>query len=256
MDYSRLKRAMGLLFFFLMIGAIFSSKKSIIDEADQPDLSIATASEGMECGDESGKIAYLTFDDGPSKNTAKVLDILKEYNVTASFFLIGSEATPEYKEVINRMINEGHSVGLHCMIHDYSKLYGYNGNCYESILEEKRYLSQTFGIETSIYRLPGGSCNKRICNKNELLEKLRKDGLYGFDWNVCAEDSLGNPDASTIARNVIMQLDSKEIVLVLMHDGVINDATIKALPWILKELKREGYQFRSLENAPEMLFKW
>lgn len=250
MDYGRLKRALGLLLFCMMISLSVRTERSVLRSGDESEDEYVDGSNI----DVAEKVAFLTFDDGPSKNTEKVLDILDEYNIKASFFVIGSEATDEYREELNRMVSSGHCVGLHCRIHDYKKLYSSDGNCVSEILAEKQYLKNSFGIDTDICRLPGGSYNKYINNRKALLSGLRQEGLQVFDWNVSGEDSIGRPGQYTITRNVLGQLKDKKYVLILLHDGIINDETVRALPEIIDGLLEKGYGFKTLNDEMSMVF--
>ncbi|MGN0165791.1 MAG: polysaccharide deacetylase family protein [Lachnospiraceae bacterium] len=204
---------------------------------------------------ESAGTVYLTFDDGPSENTERVLDILKEYDAVATFFLIGDSATEDYSDVIKRMIEEGHAVGLHCSCHNYNKVYEDTSSCVESILSEREYLRNQFGIESSICRLPGGSTNRYIKNKDSVVETLHSEGLKIFDWTVSAEDSVGVPTAESIMKNIFPEVYNQENAIILMHDGVCNGLTADLLPQILERLTEYGYKFGSLDEREEFFYK-
>lgn len=198
---------------------------------------------------------YLTFDDGPSVNTESVLDTLKEYNVKATFFLVGNSVTEEYEGILQRMIDEGHEIGLHCSCHRYNQVYSDTSSCVESILEERKFLYEEYGIESNICRLPGGSTNKFIKNRDEVLEILHSEGLKVFDWNVTAEDSVGVPTAESIMKNIFPDVYNREEPIVLMHDGVNNKLTADLLPQILEKLTEYGYEFCTLPERDEFLHK-
>lgn len=206
-------------------------------------------------GKESAGTVYLTFDDGPSNNTEKVLDALKEYNAVATFFLIGDSATEEYSDVIERMEEEGHAIGLHCSCHNYNKIYSDTSTCVKSILEEKDFLLTEYGIDSSLCRLPGGSTNIYISDKETIVNTLHSEGLKIYDWNVSAEDSVGVPTAESIMKNLFPAVYNHEEPIVLMHDGVCNNLTAELLPQILEKLTDYGYEFATLEECDEFFYK-
>ena len=139
------------------------------------------------------KTMYLTFDDGPSKeNTDKVLDVLKEKNVKATFFVIG-EYVRKYPDTARRIVEEGHTIGIHCDVHDYSIIYA---NPAAFIADfEKAYdtVYQITGVEAKLFRFPGGSVNaynKQVCG--DIVKELEAKGFIYFDWNASLEDTIGN----------------------------------------------------------------
>ncbi len=212
-------------------------------------------SETMASADETiRRRVYLTFDDGPSSNTERVLDVLNEYDIKASFFLIGNQINEDNYEIVERMRDEGHAIGLHCSCHNYNKLYSGEYACMESILEEKKMLEESFGICSTIYRLPGGSTNIYITNKDKIISGLREEGLRGFDWNVSAEDSVGIPTKESIMNNIFKDIERVKEPVILLHDGVGNLLTAEMLPQILEKLVSSGYDFETLESHEEMLF--
>lgn len=201
------------------------------------------------------KKVYLTFDDGPSRNTEKILDILKEYDAVATFFVIGNSVTEDYAGVLERMVSEGHAVGLHCSCHSYNSIYKDTSSCVDSILDEREYLLSEFGIESTLCRLPGGSANIYIQNKQTVLDTLHAEGIKIYDWNVSAEDSVGVPTSDSIMKNIFPAVYDKEEPIILLHDGVINNLTAQILPQILEELTGYGYEFGTLEEREEFFYK-
>lgn len=201
------------------------------------------------------KVVYLTFDDGPSRYTSKVLDTLKTYDAKATFFLIGDSITEEYEDLIFRMEEEGHAIGLHCSCHNYNKIYESTESCTESILAEREFLRASYGIETDLCRLPGGSTNIYINNREQVIEVLHNEGLRIFDWNVSAEDSVGIPSEESIMENIFPEIYDFQAPVVLLHDGICNELTANLLPEIMKELDENGYVFKSLAEREEFFYK-
>ena len=171
------------------------------------------------------KTMYLTFDDGPSEEyTEQILDVLKEKDVKATFFLIG-EYVEKYPQVAKRIADEGHTIGIHCYRHDYDVLY----ESVESYLEDFRkaydaVLTAT-GVEAELFRFPGGSVNaynKDTCA--DIVKEMTAQGFIYFDWNASLGDAVKNPDTGQILANAAATtLDRKKVVM-LAHDRVENTA--------------------------------
>lgn len=201
------------------------------------------------------RICYLTFDDGPSENTEIILDILKENEIKATFFVVGESLTEERKAIMERIIEEGHAIGMHANVHNYEKLYASLESFladYDALYEQ---LKTTYGIETALYRFPGGSAC--IClngNGKTYVQEMAKRGFSCFDWNISGEDSVGSPTVSSIQRNVLTKGLECRRAYVLLHDSNVADQTAAALPEIIKEFREEGFVFESLENAESYVF--
>ena len=205
---------------------------------------------------EGEKICYLTFDDGPSKNTIKILDILKEYDVKATFFVIGNCICEDSRGILERMIKEGHAIGLHANNHVYEKFYASETSFLKDYEELYVTLKEEYGIETSLFRFPGGSACKYLYGRGrEYVSKMQERGFACFDWNVTGEDSVGTPTVYSIQKNVFDRVFRYEKPIVLLHDSVIADVTVDALPGILEKLRENGYEFASLEHREEYVFK-
>lgn len=194
------------------------------------------------------KICYLTFDDGPSENTLKILEILKAHNAKATFFVMN---TPKI-EYIKNIFDDGHTVGLHTSSHNYEKLYA-NPNAYYSDLKEiSDKVKSIIGVDSKIVRFPGGSSNKvseKYCKglMPELIKTVQQKGYFYFDWNVDSLDAnSSNISYTKIRDGVLASAVNKNSICVLMHDSSAKSATAEALPEILTGLKKQGYVFRAL----------
>lgn len=201
------------------------------------------------------KICYLTFDDGPSENTVKILDILKQYDAKATFFVIGNSLCEENRPIVERIIEEGHAIGLHAYNHVYKKFYASETSYLEDYEKLYQILKEEYGIETALFRFPGGSaCKYNGGNGKEYVSKMRQRGFSCFDWNVTGEDSVGTPTIDSIQKNVFARVFEYEKPVVLLHDSCIADVTVEALPGILEKVKEQGYKFASVENRQEYIF--
>lgn len=204
---------------------------------------------------EKKKICYLTFDDGPSKNTMKILDILKQYNAKATFFVIGNCICEENRNIIERIIEEGHAIGLHANNHVYEKFYADETSFLQDYQCLYETLKEEYGIETAMFRLPGGSACKYLYGKGkDYVEKMHEKGFSCFDWNVTGEDSVGTPTVHSIQQNVFDRVFRYETPIVLLHDSCIADKTVEALPGVIEKIREEGYIFMTLEQREEYVF--
>lgn len=205
---------------------------------------------------EAEKICYLTFDDGPSHNTEKVLDILKKYDIKATFFLIGSEIGEEDTEVLSRMKKEEHAIGLHSNVHDFDKIYAGVESCVMDFEAEKKRLLDEYGIDTVLFRFPGGSaCTYMEGQRDAYIDTMQEKGFMCFDWHVSGEDSVGNPTVYSIQKCVADTVFEYERPIILLHDSGIADATVDALPGIIESMRKEGYIFKTLEERDEYIFR-
>ena len=204
---------------------------------------------------EEEKVCYLTFDDGPSKNTIKILDLLKQYDAKATFFVIGNSICEENRPIIERIIQEGHAIGLHAYNHVYEKFYATENSYLKDYETLYKVLKDDYGVETALFRFPGGSaCKYLYGNGKEYVKKMQEKGFACFDWNVTGEDSVGTPTVSSIQKNVFERVFSYNTPIVLLHDSCIANVTVEALPGILEKVKENGYRFDTLEHRKEYIF--
>ncbi|WP_288162231.1 polysaccharide deacetylase family protein [Dubosiella newyorkensis] len=141
------------------------------------------------------KVVYLTFDDGPSENTAKILDILDKYNAKATFFVTGNH--PEYNKYMKRAAKEGHTIGLHTYTHNYSQLYSSEEAYFDDLQQISDMVEDVTGKKSKVIRFPGGSSNMISANyvdglMTTLTQKVQEQGYQYFDWNVDSTDASGN----------------------------------------------------------------
>lgn len=201
------------------------------------------------------KRCYLTFDDGPTANiTPQILDVLRRYNVKATFFEVGSliETNPD---VARRVYEEGHLIANHSNSHNYEKLYASTSSfmneinsCYDIIK------SVTDGEEPfKLIRFPGGSYDSDDDSystvKQECKTALANDGYYFCDWNSLTGDAEGKKKGAEELLSYLKQsLNTNRNAIVLMHDASSKQATVDALPSIIEYLASEGYTFHRLDD--------
>ncbi len=202
-------------------------------------------------------VIYLTFDDGPSNSsTPKILKILKQENVKATFFVIHHEAS--LQRFIHQEHQEGHTVALHSYTHNYGRVYQSSTNYFDDLNKIRNEVFQLTGEYSNIIRFPGGSSNTvskkyKVGIMQELSSEVLKRGYHYFDWNVDSNDGAGEKNPDKIYWNVINGLSKQRENVVLMHDFENNTGTLQALPRIIQYGKENGYQFKQITMETNMV---
>lgn len=190
---------------------------------------------------------YLTFDDGPSNNTSKILDILKQEDIKATFFLVNFNSS--YNPVVKRIYDEGHSIGIHSYTHNYKLIYSSVSAYFDDLNKMNDKIKTITGSDTKLLRFPGGSSNT-ISSFNKgimttLVKEVTNAGYHYFDWNVDSSDAWSARNSNDVYNNVINNL-KKGNNIVLMHDLSSNEKTVNALEKIIKDAKEKGYIFANI----------
>lgn len=193
----------------------------------------------------NGKVIYLTFDDGPSQYTPKLLEILRKYNVKATFFVVNTQ----YIHLLPEMVADGHAIGVHTGSHVYQEIYADETAFFADFKIVHDQIYALTGQKTTIMRFPGGSSNV-ISNFNpgimtRLTQLVTDYGLQYFDWNVDSKDSGRSKTAQQVFQTVVNGIGDKTCSIVLQHDihGYSVDAVERIIQWGLAN----GYQFLPLE---------
>ncbi len=217
-----------------------------------------SAAEVVAPASDAGKKVYLTFDDGPSERTDEVLDILKKYNVKATFFVVaprekGSEES--YKERYRRIVNEGHTLAIHSYTHDYIKIYKDIDTFSKDVLTMQQYIYDITGYKPTVYRFPGGSSNsyfKQNVTVRQCIDWLTANGFTYYDWNVSSGDANNvPPSAAQILNNIFVgnySVSTQKNPVVLMHDSRTKTTTVEALPQIIERIKALGYEIAPITS--------
>lgn len=219
--------------------AIISRTINVVNPYDSPDLN------GL------GKTIYLTFDDGPSSSiTPSLLQILKEENVKATFFVINHDDGLNY--LIKQEHDEGHTVALHSFTHDYSYVYSSVDNYFNDLMSIQNKVESITGVKSNIIRFPGGSSNtvSRKYSKGImtiLTNKVSEQGYIYFDWNVSSGDAGGATNSNQVYNSVVNHLVYKNNI-VLMHDFEGNYKTLNAIRDIIHFGKEHGYTFATITS--------
>lgn len=205
-----------------------------------------------ESNKENKKIAYLTFDDGPTKKeTAKILDILKEENIKATFFVVGKHVK-EYPELVKREYDEGHYIANHGYSHNNKKLYQSQESFKNEIKNTDVEIAKALNMEeycSHIFRFPNGYKTKKYkYQKKEDVKILEELGYYYIDWNCLNKDSEVKTSNVELMRNLKNTSKDKSTLIVLMHDtGDVNN-TSEILKQSIEYLKQQGFEFRNMQG--------
>lgn len=213
-----------------------------VSEAEEPASEEAlTPEELLEQSTEKKKV-YLTFDDGPSRYSDELLDILKKYDVKATFFVIG-RTDEESKRIYKRIVDEGHTLAMHSYTHKYEQIYENLDSFKKDVEKLSDLLYKTTGVRPKYYRFPGGSSNQvsKVSIK-KCISYLNQKGITYFDWNTVNGDATGeNYTEKQMVATVMEGVHKNNNSIVLMHDTVSRDTTVNSLPMLIKKLKKEGY---------------
>ena len=202
-----------------------------------------------------GRVCCLTFDDGPSANTDRVLELLDRYGIQATFFVVGtSAATPAGQERMKQIVAAGHALGMHSWSHDYKTI----SSSVDAFLADfdrlYQYIYEVTGARPSVYRFPGGSLNGYDRGVyQEIVAEMARRGFVYYDWNASAQDATAVPrPAWEIAADCLRGV-GRELVVVLCHDSAARGTTVDALPAVIEGYQRAGYTFSSLHPGVEQV---
>ena len=188
---------------------------------------------------ENKRIAYITFDDGPSKYTSQIVDILDENDVKGTFFML-NDNMKVFSNVVKRIVDEGHGAGFHGVSHDIKKLY----KTEDSAIEEFKTCDRTFynitGKNSKIIRIPFGSKPNMV---ESLYNKFVAEGFLLWDWTIDTEDWKSSRDQ--IVSNILYYARDKDEIVILLHE---NERTVSCLNDIITILKERGYDIRPITS--------
>ena len=192
---------------------------------------------------------YLTFEDGPSENTEAILDILDQYQVKATFFVVG-KTDEESQALYKRIVEDGHTLGMHSYSNKYSTIYE-SKEAFESDFTQLRdYLYELTGVESHYYRFPGGSSNQ-ISNVDmaEFIQYLDSQNVVYYDWNVSSGDATSQAYSSEdIVANVTSNVVKYKTSVVLLHDADDKSTTVEALAPLIEALQAMNAQILPIDE--------
>lgn len=206
------------------------------------------APQALDASVAKDKTAFLTFDDGPSDNTDTILQTLKSEGVKATFFVIGQTGEKDLTRM-RRIVEEGHTIGMHSYSHSYNKIYAsveaFLGDMYQVF----KLIKVTTGVTPTCFRFPGGSINdyNKAVHKNIKAEMMRR-GFVPYDWNVSGGDASSKsytPDQLT--QNVLSGISGKNRAIVLMHDAAAKKSTAQAVGQMIAGIRDKGFSLETLD---------
>ena len=200
------------------------------------------------------KVVYLTFDDGPSRYTSRVLDILDKYGVKATFFV--TNQFPAYQYMIGETYRRGHTIALHTYTHNYATVYASEDAYYHDLSMINDICVRQTGVAPNIVRFPGGTSNtvsKRYCKgiMSTLANSISYHGYYYCDWNVSSGDAGGAKTRAAVANNVISGIKRHSVSVVLQHD--ITSHSVEAVDDIIFWGLSNGYTFLPMSETTPMV---
>lgn len=189
----------------------------------------------------------MTFDDGPSDLTVPLLNILDQYHVKATFFVVGvydKNEAADLKEIVRR----GNVIGVHSFTHDYPKVYSSSAAFFEDVEKMHSLILQDTGVNTRLFRFAGGSVNSYDRKMYpELKAGLKQRGYVYYDWNVSSGDAATKTNAPTILNNALNGVRKHRISVVLFHNSAAKRETLSDIPKFIQTLQGEGYRFAALD---------
>lgn len=199
---------------------------------------------------EKTKRVYLTFDDGPSGETEKILDVLKEKNVKATFFVIGRE--DEFtKKMYRRIVSEGHTIGMHSYSHIYTQIYGDIKDFKKDFTKLSDLIFDVTGVRSTYYRFPGGSSN--TINQIPIEEYkafFTEQGVTYIDWNIIAANgTTDNVSRKEMIQSVMDAVPQYDTSIVLLYDSADKRMTAKSLGGMIDRLQEAGYEILPIDAS-------
>lgn len=197
------------------------------------------------------KVVYLTFDDGPSLNTKKIIDILEKYNAKATFFVTGKGQ--KYNHYIKEAYQKGHTIGLHTYTHDYKGVYSSVDAYFDDLTKVGNMVKEQIGFVPKYIRFPGGSSNTTSKKYTKgimsiLVKEVQNRGYQYYDWNADTTDASGNHvPVSKLVKNAT--LSKANNIMILAHDTQAKSTTVEALPQIIEHYQKLGYTFKGIDDS-------
>ena len=217
------------------------------------------APQSLSEGVRENGVIYLTFDDGPSARTGEILDVLKEKNVKATFFVIGSQGEAN-AQLLKRIVDEGHTIAMHTSSHNYTKIYASVEDYLADMYQIFTQIRETTGVTPTLFRFPGGSINNYNSGiSHELIAEMLRRGFVPFDWNISSRDAATVKllPAETLVNNVVNDAKKMPYGIVLMHDSAAKTTTAKAVGPMIDQLREMGFELKALTpETKSMLFAY
>lgn len=237
----------------LSVGSLIGKAATAEAPEPYPNLYVTPA----EISSPGEKTVYLTFDDGPSKNTEKVLDVLREKEAPSTFFVTAQNIGEDYAPLmLQRMVDEGHTIALHSYSHRVNELYRSVDSYLADVSKLNDYLLDTLGVQPDILRFAGGSAtvNAAPSVMKGIIGAITERGYRYYDWDVVSGDDTPHAQpVDGLVRKVVngVQKAGKDQVVVLLHDNPAATTTPQATSEIIDALRAEGWIFAALDGSVE-----
>lgn len=224
-------------------GTEYEASKKAVQQGQEP-----KEKEDTKDGEDVKKV-YLTFDDGPSTNTEKILDILDQYQIKATFFVTGRDDTKSL-ELYQEIVERGNTIGMHSYSHQYAQLYQSLDSFKQDFAMIQDRIEQACGFSCKLYRFPGGSSNQvSHLDMKEFIRFLNKEQITYFDWNVeCGDATDQEYTKQMLVENVVNNVAKYSVSVVLMHDAGNKDKTVEALPIIINKLQKMDVEILPIDE--------
>ena len=240
---------------------LISEKEAIIDKLNQIEIEKKNKLENTKNNlsniyHSDTKRAFLTFDDGPSQNTETILQILEQYQVKASFFVLGTQVEKK-PELVKRIYEQGNFIGNHGYSHNYSAIY----SSPQAVLDEYNHtnslIQQALGdsnFNSHLFRFPGGLAGGKYADiKNQAKDLLEQNEIFQVNWNALTGDSeKAKPIPEELMTNLQKTTEGKNSVVILMHDSATKKVTADILPQVIEYLKSQGYEMKTFYDIMEI----
>ena len=235
----------------------FNEEKAKKEEAEANRFNPLTENELTQISNiyksQDGKRVFLTFDDGPSTSvTPYILDLLKQENIKATFFVLGvkAEANPD---VLKREYEEGHFIANHGYSHKYKEIYSSSQAVLDEYNKANQIIRDAIGNQnynSLVFRFPGGSSGGPYHDlKQQAKELLKQNGIASLDWNALTNDAAGASSKEKIMQTFYDTVEGKNSVVLLMHDAADKILTYECLPEMIKYFRDNGYTFQNLYDV-------
>lgn len=236
------------------IEVLSDNRQQQVQQKEQDIVQAKEKKEIKETPEPARKKVYLTFDDGPGKQTKKILDVLKKEKVKATFFVVGKEG--QYaKKLYRRIVKEGHTLGMHSYSHISDSIYESKKSFTKDLEQIYKQLYQITGQQPVFYRFPGGSSTQSTSIPIQTFTKvLQEKNITYIDWNVISPD-INTPTVSKrdMVNSIVENVSQFESSVVLLYDSEEHPLTVKALPDLIKSLKDKNYELLPLDNNTPLI---
>lgn len=196
---------------------------------------------------------YLTFDSVPGENSIAIMDLLDTYQLKATFFVSGNVEADNY-EIVKRMSDDGHTIGMHSFSNQYSTIYASKEAFEEDYNRIYDFLLELTGSKSKYYRFPGGSGNE-ISNVDmaEFVHILNENSISFYDWNVSAGDAASDYLAEDVVHNVLEGVSKYKTSVVLLHDASDKSTTVEALSTLIEQLQAMNAQILPIDENTTLI---